>query len=133
MKARLEKEAAEPRDPMDEVVQYIVVRKDLNMSKGKMAAQVAHASIATVYPYLWDAEVKTWLDRAFTKIILEVKNLAALEKLERMCIERHMVFKTIVDNGRTEVEPNTPTCLGFKPYKKSQLGDFLKKYQLYKD
>ena len=79
--------------------QIIIVRKDLNMSKGKMAAQVAHASMAFltnaikhsvcgtmtdlyVSPikyykcslYIPEDIYKEWICGSFTKVILEAKN-----------------------------------------------------------
>lgn len=109
--------------------QIIIVRKDLNMSKGKMAAQVAHASMAfltnmirkctyvddTRYStylckFLVDKELyHNWICGSFTKIILEAKNKHQLEKV--YTIANELGFKEgihyfpIKDNCYTELEP----------------------------
>lgn len=90
--------------------QIIIVRKDLNMSKGKMSAQVAHASMAFLtniikkstyklsniidndecdylyYSYLCEFFIDKhlfdyWICGSFTKVILEAKNKYQLEKV----------------------------------------------------
>ena len=119
----------------NEVVQYIIVRKDLNMTHGKMAAQCCHASVGSVYPFLEDPFVKEWLSKAFTKIILRAKNKNDLEKLmDKLDIEQ-FIYKKIVDNCRTELEKEseegTLTCIGIRPMPKSYLKEVLKGYQLY--
>jgi len=109
--------------------QIIIVRKDLNMSKGKMAAQVAHASMAfltnmirkctyvddTRYStylckFLVDKELyNDWICDSFTKVILEAKNKYQLEKV--YTIANELGFKEgihyfpIKDNCYTELEP----------------------------
>lgn len=109
--------------------QIIIVRKDLNMSKGKMAAQVAHASMAfltnaiknyshiskfdTSYyncGFLIPKELyENWICGSFTKVILEAKNKYQLEKV--YTIANELGFKEgihyfpIKDNCYTELEP----------------------------
>ena len=79
--------------------QVIIARKDLKMSPGKLAAQVAHASLAyftkrmTVTQGDWsttEVEVsfattfdiwKDWLNGTFTKTICEAKNKNQLLKI----------------------------------------------------
>ena len=120
---------------MSEIVQYIIVRRDLEMTHGKMAAQVAHASLASVYPYMFDKYVVEWLNGPFAKIILRAKNRNHLEKLIGKLEEAGLVYKDIVDSCRTELEKETDmgtlTCVGIKPYPKEMLKGILKKYQLY--
>jgi PTH2 family peptidyl-tRNA hydrolase len=114
--------------------QIIIVRKDLNMSKGKMAAQVAHASMAFltnaikhgvcgtmtdlyVSPinyykcslYIPEDIYKEWICGSFTKIILEAKNKHQLEKVykiaEEIGLEEGVDYFPIKDNCYTELEP----------------------------
>lgn len=119
----------------NEVVQYIVVRKDLDMSHGKMAAQVAHSSVGSVYPFMEDKYVKEWLSKAFTKIILRARNKNDLEKLMDKLDDNQIIYKKIVDNCRTELvketEEGTLTCIGIKPMPKEVVKSLLKGYQLY--
>jgi PTH2 family peptidyl-tRNA hydrolase len=112
---------------MSDVKQVIVVRKDLSMRKGKMCAQVAHASMKfltdnneaergdEVHVKLSPAEA-TWLTGSFTKIVVGVDSQDALEDLilnaELSGIEVH----PIIDAGRTEFNGvPTLTCAAFGP------------------
>lgn len=107
--------------------QLIIVRKDLNMSHGKMAAQVAHASMAYFTRRMTvtqgdssttEIEVsfatsfdiwKDWLNGIFTKTICEAKNRNKLLKAKTIAEELGMVedvdFFLIKDACLTELEP----------------------------
>ena len=65
--------------------QIIVVRNDLNMLKGKMVAQGAHASIMFLVQRLCDPEagskdhaIQEWLNNGMTKICVRVDGEAEL-------------------------------------------------------
>lgn len=112
---------------MNDVKQVIVVRKDLNMRKGKIAAQVAHASMKFLVDNdesqrgdeliikLTPAEAM-WLSGSFTKIVVGVDSEEALQdlifKAEMSDVEVH----SIVDAGKTEFNGvPTLTCAAFGP------------------
>lgn len=106
--------------------QVIVVRKDLKMRLGKVAAQVAHAASSfllrdhvqnsnSVSCSLSEPEV-IWVNGAFTKIVLfcqsESELLELIEKARNLGVEVH----EIIDSGKTEFH-NVPTltCAAFGP------------------
>jgi PTH2 family peptidyl-tRNA hydrolase len=68
---------------MDEVKQVIVVRKDLKMGTGKLAAQVAHASMLSYLEAVKKEKAITeaWFDGGQKKIVLEVEDEKLLDKL----------------------------------------------------
>ena len=96
--------------------QVILVRTDLKMRKGKLAGQVAHASIGTVQKIPND-EVQTWIDKYDQKkIILKVSNLEELGKYEQKCIKAGLdcVYR-VVNTGDNQIPVNEVTCLGVGP------------------
>lgn len=105
------------------IKQLIVIRKDLNMRKGKMIAQGSHASISFLTRSLENnkplTEVqKEWLNNSFTKICVSVDSeqelLEIAEKAKSMSVECHV----ITDNGTTEFNGiPTKTCLALGPDK----------------
>jgi len=120
-------------------VMYIVVNKDLNMSPGKLAAQVGHGveKICGYYKYTWDIceslgngdtnFIDTFLEWQVegqsTKIVLgaDTKTFNKLQKKVHNFI--------IVDAGRTEITPDTKTVICFFPMEKDSDKD-IKKLQL---
>ncbi len=120
---------------LDKITQFIVVRKDLKMTHGKMAAQVAHASLASVLPNQNDPFVQKWLSGSFTKVVLGVKNYYQLLKVCETLRDNGIIHSEIWDNCLTELiretESGTLTCIGLKPMPKSQLQPYLRKLQLY--
>lgn len=139
--------------------QIIIVRKDLGMSTGKIAAQVSHASMAFlswfirnnadidghVDGYVDNDILHNWIDGSFTKCVLQAKNRNQLLKAKTMAEEMGMVegedFFLIKDNCLTELEPEefnengdgkTLTCIGFKPMNSEIIDKIGKKYQLYR-
>jgi PTH2 family peptidyl-tRNA hydrolase len=96
----------------------VVVRSDLGMGKGKIAAQAAHACVhlATSF-YSEDHEhlVGQWLTDGQRKVVLKVANLAELEKVREDCLRFGMPCAVIQDRGLTQVEPGTVTCMGIGP------------------
>ena len=108
------------------VKQVLVVRKDLNMRKGKIAAQCAHASMASllkyksVYPNDWSFEdmpeaMYEWLDGPFTKIVVSVNSEEELLALKETCHDNGMPCSLIRDAGHTEfhgVATNTVLAVG---------------------
>ncbi len=96
--------------------QVIVVRSDLGMSKGKIASQVAHASLsafeeAKKFNSSW---VDAWLVGGQAKVVLKVgsfEDLLAVYNSARSFLPCALVK----DAGRTQVSSGSVTCVGIGP------------------
>jgi PTH2 family peptidyl-tRNA hydrolase len=100
--------------------QVIILRKDLNMRKGKMVAQGAHASMAAVLKNLDHKWVKEWLDNSFTKICVSVDSEKELQDIYNAAVryDYYMPSSLITDNGTTEfdgVPTKTAVAVGPAP------------------
>jgi peptidyl-tRNA hydrolase, PTH2 family len=104
------------------VKQVIVMRNDLNMRKGKMIAQGAHASImflaasCLLNTGVHDDAVP-WLCQGMTKICVRVDSEAELLDIQKKATEAGLVVNPIVDAGLTEFAGPTFTCLAIGPNK----------------
>jgi PTH2 family peptidyl-tRNA hydrolase len=112
--------------------QVIVVRKDLKMSYGKTAAQVAHAALGavlenkefekkedcTIMTSIITHDTQAWLEKAFTKVVTWVESEDEIYELANKAREANLPCKVIVDNGFTEFRGNkTTTCVAIGPGK----------------
>jgi PTH2 family peptidyl-tRNA hydrolase len=96
--------------------QVIIVRSDLKMPKGKMCAQVAHASVSAVLKS--DKKVvKEWCSSGMAKIVVKVGSLRELRKYNQLAKDAGIVTAVITDAGRTVVASGTTTCCAVGPYK----------------
>ena len=95
----------------------IVVRDDLNLSRGKMAAQVAHAAVNCAL--MAKSKKRVWFSRWYKegqkKVVLKGENLEHLLELKAKAEKLGLITSLVVDAGMTEIPPNTPTCLGIGP------------------
>jgi peptidyl-tRNA hydrolase, PTH2 family len=94
--------------------QVILVRADLKLPKGKLAVQVAHASVEAVQRSDKDT-IKHWRSEGMKKVVLEITNLQELYKYEREAKDLGMVTAVITDAGHTTVAPGTTTCVAIGP------------------
>lgn len=101
---------------MTEYKQILVIRKDLNMRKGKIASQAAHASMKATLLHLDDERVKAWTNGLFTKIAVSVDSEEELDELKQKALDAGLICEEIIDSGKTEFggEP-TKTALGIGP------------------
>ena len=102
------------RTKQKELKQVIIVRQDLNMPKGKLAAQVAHASIEAM---LKASKIKLnkWKNQGYKKGVLKVKDKKELLEYQKLAKKAKLKTALIRDAGRTVLKPGTITCLGIGP------------------
>ena len=93
----------------------IVVRADLGMTTGKIAAQVAHAAVAAALATRGTPEFRDWVDDGQPKVVLRVADLDGLESVERSARAAGLHVEVIRDAGRTQVDADTPTCCAVGP------------------
>jgi len=95
----------------------VVVRGELRLTAGKMAAQVAHAAVNLArQAEARDAQLfDAWSRGGQKKIVLVVPTLDELVSLEREARARHIPVSWVEDAGLTEVPAGTRTCLGLGP------------------
>ena len=96
----------------------IVVRNDLKMTIGKTAAQVGHAVLGAYQRSMNKNAllVNNWQNfSGQAKIVLQVNSEKELNDIEDNAKKNGLVTCLIRDAGRTEVEPNTPTCCAIGP------------------
>ncbi|MBI2657382.1 peptidyl-tRNA hydrolase [Candidatus Woesearchaeota archaeon] len=94
--------------------QVILVREDLKLPKGKMAAQCSHASVDAALKS--DKKlVENWKKDGGKKIVLKVSNEKEMFKYKQMAEDNGLKTALITDAGHTVVEPGTITCLGIGP------------------
>lgn len=95
----------------------VLVRNDLKMGKGKIAAQVGHASVESALY----AEKKNrrafdaWMSGGQAKIVLRVDSLEELQQYARLASGNGLRVTSITDAGRTQIEPGTMTCIAIGP------------------
>jgi PTH2 family peptidyl-tRNA hydrolase len=99
---------------MEEYKQVIIVRDDLKLSKGKLAAQVAHAAILG-YEKAGKENLKRWKDQAQKKVVLRVPTLEDVLKLEIDAKKLGLPTGIVKDAGLTEIPPGTITALVIGP------------------
>jgi peptidyl-tRNA hydrolase, PTH2 family len=97
--------------------QAIVVRTDLKMGKGKVAAQVAHASLSAAEAAQQRRSdwYGTWKAEGQAKIVLKVDSEAGLLELFRKAKSGGLPASLVEDRGLTQIEPGTVTCIGIGP------------------
>ena len=94
--------------------QVILVRMDLKLPKGKLAVQVAHASVEATHRSDRDI-VKYWRAEGMKKVVLKVADLQELYKYEQEAKKLNMITAVITDAGKTTVAPGTTTCIAIGP------------------
>ncbi|MHB8633057.1 MAG: peptidyl-tRNA hydrolase Pth2 [Thermoplasmatota archaeon] len=94
-----------------------VVRKDLELGKGKVAAQVAHAAVECTLKAQKKAQeaLEGWLQSGALKAVLKVATEADLYPLQRAAQGAGLCTALIHDAGHTQVPANTVTVLGIGP------------------
>lgn len=114
------------------VKQVLIIRKDLNMRKGKLAAQAAHASMAIFFNLMrqnelsrpqegvFHLEVKNqymldWMNGHFTKICVYVNSEAELLEIHQKAVDAGLPAVLIKDSGFTEFKEPTYTAVGIGP------------------
>ncbi|MDF2533936.1 MAG: hypothetical protein K0R18_93 [Bacillales bacterium] len=119
---------------MDEIVQYFVVNSELEMSPGKIAAQVGHVATMIAYHAGRDSittqsqETKWFSDWFYNdqkKIVLRGKQ----KELENL-IAKGFIY--IRDNGLTEIPAGSLTVVGLTPMPKDIAQEYVKRLQLFK-
>lgn len=105
---------------MNELKQVIVVRDDLKLTKGKMAAQVAHASAEALLKSHKD-DVVAWRRQGMKKIVLKCRDDKELLALKQAAEDAGIVTALITDAGHTQLAPGTTTCLGIGPDKEQKI------------
>ncbi|WP_455367871.1 peptidyl-tRNA hydrolase Pth2 [[Eubacterium] cellulosolvens] len=97
--------------------QAILVRTDLKMGKGKIAIQVAHASVsaaerARVYHPLWWGR---WLNEGQCKVALKVAGKEEIFTFKEHAERESLPTYLVEDRGLTQIPPGSITCLGIGP------------------
>lgn len=94
--------------------QVIIARRDLGMSDGKLAAQVAHASLSA-YENAPDQNQADWKDAGQKKIVLQASTEQELHLLADQASRSSLPFALVRDAGHTQLEPGTLTALAIGP------------------
>ena len=125
--------------------QVIVLRKDLNMRKGKMVAQGAHASVLAILEYdksnmyprgeaklSSHPDVHQWLNNeAFTKICVGVNSEQELLDIYSAAMDEGIPCSLITDSGKTEFGGKpTKTAVAVGPAESSRVDSITSKLEL---
>jgi peptidyl-tRNA hydrolase, PTH2 family len=112
---------------MSDIKQVIVIRKDLNMRKGKMIAQGSHASMAVIFNYMTPNylnpktdipgvfkielpigeigyDMHEWMTGMFKKIVVGVDSLGELVHIYQAAKAVGLPCSIIEDKGLTEFD-----------------------------
>jgi PTH2 family peptidyl-tRNA hydrolase len=100
-----------------ELKQVLVIRADLKMGKGKIAAQASHASViatleAQKYEKIWYDQ---WFKQGMKKIAVRVNSEEELMSIFRKGSQAKLPRALINDAGHTQLPAGTATAVAIGP------------------
>ena len=100
-----------------EFKQVMVVRRDLGMGTGKIAAQVAHAAVMGAEKA--KAHKREWFDAWFhagqAKVVVKVQSMEELMEVSKRAESLRLPVVQVQDSGLTQIPPGMTTCIGRGP------------------
>jgi len=114
------------------IKQVIVIRSDLRLGKGKLAGQVAHASVAgyrkvkEAYPEIADK----WGTEGEKKIVVKIDGEKEFVNLFQRIKDAGLPVALIRDAGLTQIKPGTKTCFAIGPWYDDEINKFTKDLKL---
>jgi peptidyl-tRNA hydrolase, PTH2 family len=109
--------------------QAIVIRTDLKMGKGKIASQVAHASVESV-GRSGKLKIAEWKFGGMKKIVLKVSSEEEIFSLYEKAKKEKLVTAIIRDAGRTQISSGSVTSLAIGPDKENKIDKVTKGLKL---
>ena len=99
----------------------IVVRSDLGMGRGKIAAQASHAAVAAALAGIGTSDFRAWLRDGQPKVVLRAGSEEELHAIAERAAAAGLPVQVIQDAGRTQVTEGTPTCCAVGPAEASRV------------
>ncbi len=99
----------------------IVVRADLGMGRGKIAAQASHAAVAAALAGIGSRDFRGWLRDGQPKVVLRASGEEELYAIAEQARAAKLPVQVIHDAGRTQVTEGTPTCCAIGPAEASRI------------
>eukprot|EP01083_Nonionella_stella_P031171 85337_1 len=126
----------------------IVVRKDLKMSCGKVAAQCCHGCLGVVMDIMNKQHINTnsnisgnvydlrlilrlWRMNGEKKIVLQCANEAKLMQLKDQAVIKQLPHYLVCDAGHTQIKSGSKTVLAIGPYPSVDIDQLTKELKLY--
>ena len=109
--------------------QVLVVRNDLKLPKGKLAAQVAHAAVESAHK-ADPSKYQKWRIGGQKKVVVKVDSEKELYVLLQHAKDQRIANALISDAGRTCIAPGTVTCLGIGPDDEEVIDELTKDLKL---
>jgi peptidyl-tRNA hydrolase len=94
--------------------QVIVVNGALDLPRGKMAAQVAHAAVGGLLKAPAANQI-AWLQAGMPKVVVQCASEDELRAILAKAQDAGLPAILITDAGRTVVQAGTATCVGIGP------------------
>ncbi|XP_076277020.1 peptidyl-tRNA hydrolase 2, mitochondrial [Lasioglossum baleicum] len=103
-------------DEYDSYKLILVVRTDLKMGKGKVAAQCAHAAVAAYKAALKHPKIlQAWEESGQAKITVKVDSEDALKEIAKQARSVGLLANVIQDAGHTQIAPGSRTVCAVGP------------------
>ncbi|KAJ2805290.1 hypothetical protein H4R20_002154 [Coemansia guatemalensis] len=95
----------------------LIIRTDLGMSKGKIAAQCSHATLACYKHGIKKdpGTIKAWEWTGQTKVTLKCSSEEELLELQNAARTSGLIAQSICDAGRTQIASGSRTVVGIGP------------------
>ena len=110
------------------IIQYLIVRKSLGMSAGKLAVQCAHATKLLMLSPTATSMRLSWINSGMRTVVLAADD-KQWEKIKNIDIEKFIV----TDAGLTEIPSGTETVISTLPIHKDEVPKIIKRLQLFSD
>ena len=113
------------------IKQVIVVNNELKMGKGKICAQVAHASLESYRKALSKNKeiVDKWFSEGQKKVVLKA-GLNTILNLKSYFDKKGVPNALIKDAGLTQISPGSITALGIGPWFEEEIDKKTKELKL---